>query len=152
MDRLRVADILQDEPNLRKKSTEIDVHVGEQVRMLRALSRMSQERLGQHLGVSFQQVQKFEKGVNRLSSGYLWKIAQVFGVGVDRLFQDAPIGERSVVLNDSFMSEFMQMPEGIAIARALVAIEEKKVRRRLVLLAQALAREADDEAGEQEAA
>lgn len=147
MDRLRAADITDDAPEkIGRKAQAIDMHVGEQVRMLRALSRMSQERLGQHLGVSFQQIQKFERGLNRLSSGYLWRISQVFGVGVDRLFENAPIGERSVVLNDTFMTEFMQLPEGIAIAKALVSIKDKRVRKRLLLLARALAQQEDEEA------
>ena len=72
----------------------IDVHVGNRVRMQRMLVGMSQEKLGEHLGLTFQQVQKYEKGSNRVSASKLYQMAQVLGVPVQFFYEDLP-GSRS---------------------------------------------------------
>lgn len=75
----------------------IDVHVGKRLRLRRELLGMSQEMLGGLLGVTFQQVQKYERGTNRMGSSRLWDIAQVLDVGIDFFFDDMPseIAEQS---------------------------------------------------------
>jgi transcriptional regulator with XRE-family HTH domain len=73
-----------------KSPNSIDRHVGSRVRMRRMLIGMSQEKLGQTLGVTFQQVQKYEKGTNRIGASRLQHIASVLGVSVDFLFEGAP--------------------------------------------------------------
>ena len=66
----------------------IDLYVGSRVRMRRSLLGMSQERLASELGVTFQQVQKYERGTNRIGASRLWDLAQVLGVSVDFFYQD----------------------------------------------------------------
>jgi len=66
----------------------IDLHVGSRVRMRRSLLGMSQERLASELGITFQQVQKYERGSNRIGASRLWDLAQVLGVNVDFFYQD----------------------------------------------------------------
>ena len=66
----------------------IDLYVGSRVRMRRSLLGMSQERLAEELGITFQQVQKYERGLNRIGASRLWDLAQVLGVNVDFFYQD----------------------------------------------------------------
>jgi transcriptional regulator with XRE-family HTH domain len=70
-----------------KRLTPTDVHVGQSIRAHRLIARMSQAELADKIGVSFQQVQKYEKGVNRVGAGRLMQIAGVFGVPVNALFE-----------------------------------------------------------------
>jgi transcriptional regulator with XRE-family HTH domain len=77
-----------DEPQPRRREvTDVDLHVGRRVRLIRLSKKMSQESLGDHLGVTFQQVQKYEKGVNRISVGRLYRLATIFGVPIGAFFQ-----------------------------------------------------------------
>ena len=66
----------------------IDVEIGERLKQARVTARLSQTELGTHLGISFQQVQKYEKGINRISSGRLYKVARVLGVKITYFFDD----------------------------------------------------------------
>src|ERR1700744_5629051 len=68
----------------------IDVHVGSRVRLRRTLLGMSQERLGEALGLTFQQVQKYERGANRIGASRLFDLARVFAVPVSFFFEDMP--------------------------------------------------------------
>lgn len=70
-----------------KVASSVDASVGSRIKALRRAARMSQERLAERLGVTFQQVQKYERGVNRVSASRLWDIAQALGVTSDRLFE-----------------------------------------------------------------
>ncbi|MDH3740939.1 MAG: helix-turn-helix domain-containing protein, partial [Hyphomicrobiales bacterium] len=72
----------------RRNPNPIDVHVGNRVRMRRMLIGMSQEKLGERLGLTFQQVQKYEKGSNRISASRLYQMAQILGVPVQFFFED----------------------------------------------------------------
>jgi transcriptional regulator with XRE-family HTH domain len=74
----------------RKRPELVDIHVGSRVRSRRAQAGMSQEKLGDHLGITFQQIQKYEKGVNRVSASRLQQIARVLTVPVSYFFEDAP--------------------------------------------------------------
>ena len=73
-----------------KKPDPIDIHVGSQVRFRRKMFGMSQDVLGDHLGITFQQVQKYEKGSNRVSASRLQHIARIFSVPVSTFFEGAP--------------------------------------------------------------
>jgi transcriptional regulator with XRE-family HTH domain len=66
----------------------IDVEIGARMKQARVTARLSQTELGAHLGISFQQVQKYEKGINRIGSGRLYKIAYVLGVKITYFFDD----------------------------------------------------------------
>ena len=73
-----------------RKPNPIDIHVGSRVRFRRMLLGMSQEKLGELLGLTFQQVQKYEKGINRIGASRLFEIANVLGVNVQFFYDDAP--------------------------------------------------------------
>jgi transcriptional regulator with XRE-family HTH domain len=73
-----------------KRQTNIDAHVAERIRVARIAVGMSQEVLGGKLGVSFQQVQKYERGTNRVSAGRLYQIAQILNLPITHFFEGAP--------------------------------------------------------------
>ncbi len=107
--------------------------------MRRITVGMSQEKLGEALGVTFQQVQKYEKGTNRISASRMQNIAQVLGVPVSFFFDGAPRDESiamAVGFTDnsqaSYGVDIFSTPEGVALARAFASIEDPKVRRRVV--------------------
>lgn len=118
----------------------IDTHVGARIRLRRSLMTMSQSELGEKLGVTFQQVQKYERGTNRVGASRLWLLAKVMEVPVsyfyDGLEQD---GSTSVPAADNdTLYDFIASPDGIDLARAFSAIEDAKVRRRMIDLCRAL--------------
>ena len=78
-----------------RRANPMDVHVGTRVRLRRMLLGMSQEKLGENLGLTFQQVQKYEKGVNRIGASRLYDLAKVLGVTVQFFYDEAPVGTRS---------------------------------------------------------
>jgi len=76
----------------------IDVHVGSRVRLRRTLLGMSQEKLGEALGLTFQQVQKYERGVNRIGASRLYHLSQILDVPVSFFFDDMPTFEKGSAL------------------------------------------------------
>ncbi|HEV2508642.1 helix-turn-helix transcriptional regulator [Bosea sp. (in: a-proteobacteria)] len=130
----------------RKEPNPIDRHVGSRVRTQRMLAGVSQERLGDALGVTFQQVQKYEKGTNRISASRLQQIANLLEVEVSVFFQGAPSTASLVGAAQTSASEvldFTLTSEGVQLNRAFVKIKSNHVRRKLVDLAEALAAEDD---------
>ena len=120
----------------------VDVHVGARLRLRRVGLGMSQDALARALGVSFQQVQKYEHGTNRLSASRLFLAARALRTRVawffEELPQDGPAGDAPA--NDGpFPSAQAFTPQGIEFAALLLDIPETKVRRRLVALARTLA-------------
>src|ERR1700733_557037 len=85
-----------------RRANPIDVHVGSRVRFRRMLLGMSQEKLGEKLGLTFQQVQKYEKGINRIGASRLFDLAQVLGVPVQFFYEEVPAGEPQPVMPDGF--------------------------------------------------
>ena len=137
-----------------RRANPIDVHVGSRVRLRRMLLGISQEKLGERLGLTFQQVQKYEKGVNRIGASRLFDLARVLGVSIEYFYEDAPnlsggaveaaapgMAERP---SDGFMFEFLNTREGLELNRAFAKITDPKARRAVVDLVRALAN--DDEA------
>ena len=129
---------------LKKDPNPIDRHVGSRVRMRRMLAGVSQEKLGDGLGLTFQQVQKYEKGSNRISASRLQQIARLLDVPVSFFFEGAPVGtianvEQSGIANSDDVTDFLATAEGVQLARAFTAITNGRVRRRLIDLAEALA-------------
>lgn len=106
----------------------IDCHVGSRIRMRRIELDISQEKLAKGLGVTFQQVQKYEKGANRVGASRLSVIASLLEVDVGFFFQDAPTAGTKASA-DSTMDVFMASHDGLMIARAFVAIGDPKIRR-----------------------
>jgi transcriptional regulator with XRE-family HTH domain len=80
------------QPTAPRSPSLIDKHLADQIRSRRRAMEMSQDKLGQELGVTFQQIQKYESGQNRISAGRLYEICQVFGVPIASMFEDIPRG------------------------------------------------------------
>ncbi|MCD1634621.1 helix-turn-helix domain-containing protein [Martelella sp. FLE1502] len=133
----------------KKKPNPIDVHVGSRIRLRRTMLGMSQEKLGESLGITFQQIQKYEKGTNRVGASRLQNISTILNVPVSFFFEDAP-GEQGVgaagmaeASSSSYVVDFLSSSEGLQLNRAFVKINDAKVRRRLVDLVKSLAAEAE---------
>jgi transcriptional regulator with XRE-family HTH domain len=123
----------------RRDPNYIDVHVGTRMRMRRQLINMSQERLGELLGITFQQVQKYEKGSNRISASRLFYSAKTLGVPVQFFFDGLPgvdadglLGETSK--GDDFVASMMT-PEGIHLAKAFSEADTSQKRKLIASLA-----------------
>ena len=134
----------------KKKPNPIDIHVGSRVRLRRTMVSMSQEKLGDALGITFQQIQKYEKGANRIGASRLQQISRVLSTPVAFFFEDAPgssddEGGFAESNSTNYVVDFLSSSEGLQLNRAFVKIENPKVRRKLVDLAKALASEADDD-------
>ena len=124
----------------RQRKTDTDAYVGGRIRMRRKILGLSQERLANALGITFQQVQKYEDGSNRVAASRLQAMSIALEVPVTYFFPDdarAPGGTREEV----DMMDFMSTSEGLALSRAFARIRSARVRRKVVQLARALAEE-----------
>lgn len=139
-----------------KTPNAIDTFVGSRVRMRRQLLGLSQERLADQIGVTFQQVQKYEKGMNRIGASRLQRIAEVLSTSPSFFFQQdesEPLGlgglETSVAADP--VAEFLHSKEGLALNRAFLKITDTQLREKIVALVKAMAQaqEGRDVAGEQ---
>src|SRR5450759_1048052 len=114
----------------------IDTHVGSRIRMRRLILSMSQEKLGDAIGLTFQQVQKYEKGTNRMGSSRLQQIANVMQVPVTFFFEGAP--GQSMAKGDApspaYVSDFLATTDGLALTKAFMQIKNAKLRRSIVNL------------------
>jgi len=134
----------------------IDVHVGKRLRLRRTLLGMSQERLGELLGLTFQQVQKYERGVNRIGSSRLFELGQILDVPISFFFDDLPeavtgaggaasgyatpgLAEERVAFDHEDNSLPLDKRETLELVRAYYRIGDPAVRKRLFELAKALA-------------
>jgi transcriptional regulator with XRE-family HTH domain len=130
---------------------QIDVYVGNRVRMRRVMIGLSQERLGEKLGLTFQQIQKYEKGANRISASRLFRIAEVLGVAVAFFFDGVPGGrpggEAAGFQEEGpapYMLDFIGTAEGLQLNRAFARIADPAVRRRILELVKSLSGPDDD--------
>lgn len=138
-----------------RRPNPIDVHVGSRVRLQRMLRGISQERLGEQLGLTFQQIQKYEKGVNRIGASRLFDLANVLGVPVQFFYDEAPLNEsRTAQLHgmaerpgDAYVFEFLNTREGLELNRAFARITDPKMRRAVLDLVRAMGPDSDDEPG-----
>ncbi len=134
----------------KKQASEIDAHVGQRVRLRRMLIEMSQEKLGDLLGLTFQQVQKYEKGVNRIGAGRLFEIAKILGVKVDYLYEG--IEEKLSGPAHGFaeeaaappVMEFISSGEGMQLSLAFMRIKDAKLRKKVLDLVKGIAEEPGD--------
>ncbi|RMH46034.1 MAG: XRE family transcriptional regulator [Alphaproteobacteria bacterium] len=128
----------------------VDVHVGRRLKMRRMMIGMSQEKLGNELGLTFQQIQKYEKGVNRIGASRLYDIARALGVSVQYFFEDLPETgpSRSFDLSgrDAVM-ECLNSAEGLALITHFAQIRDAATRRRIVELVRTLGAEPAAEGG-----
>jgi transcriptional regulator with XRE-family HTH domain len=118
-------------------SNPIDKHVGNRVRMRRLMLKMSQSKLGDAVGITFQQIQKYEKGKNRIGASRLQHIAQILQVPATFFFEGAPDlpaarTPKNATASPDTVMDFMATSEGLALAKAFMRITNMKVRRRIV--------------------
>jgi transcriptional regulator with XRE-family HTH domain len=132
----------------KKSPNPIDKHVGSRVRMRRMMLSMSQEKLGKALGLTFQQVQKYEKGTNRISASRLQHLSHILQVSVPFFFEGAPhvpgqpkgIG---VAPSPKYVTDFLATRDGLALTKSFTRIKEPKLRRRIVNLVEEIAGDDD---------
>ena len=132
----------------KKAPNPIDRHVGSRVRMRRMMLAMSQEKLGDALGLTFQQVQKYEKGTNRIGASRLQQISQTLQVPVAFFFEGAPQLAGTPELtgleeapSPAYVSDFLATSDGLSLTKAFMRIADAKLRRRIVDLVQQIAGE-----------
>ncbi len=132
----------------KKVPNPIDRHVGSRVRMRRMMLGMSQEKLGDALGLTFQQVQKYEKGANRIGASRLQQISQILQVPVSFFFEGVPsprtdqrLEGPSEAPSPAYVSDFLATSDGLALTKAFVRITDAKLRRRIVDLVEQIAGE-----------
>ena len=133
----------------KKQASPIDVQVGTRVRLRRMLIGMSQERLGELLGLTFQQVQKYEKGVNRIGAGRLFQVAHILGVPIDYFYEgvngssEGAPGFAEPGAGSPPVMEFLSSGEGLQLTLAFMKIKDPKVRKRVLDLVKSLSAEED---------
>ena len=130
----------------KKQANPIDVQVGNRVRIRRMLIGMSQEKLGDLLGLTFQQVQKYEKGVNRIGAGRLYEVARILNVPVDFFYEGVAAqlaGQPGMAESEGSppVMEFVSSGEGLQLSLAFMKIKDAKVRKRVLDLVKSLAEE-----------
>ena len=130
----------------KKAPNPTDKHVGARVRMRRMMLSMSQEKLGDALGLTFQQVQKYEKGANRIGASRLQQISQILQVPVSFFFDGAPnapghhpLPRMSEAPSPAYVSDFLATSDGLALTKAFMRIKNSKLRRRIVDLVEQIA-------------
>jgi transcriptional regulator with XRE-family HTH domain len=129
------------ELKLKKAPDPIDRYVGHRVRVRRLLIGVSQEKLGDALGVTFQQIQKYEKGTNRISASRLQQIADMLGVPVGFFYEGAPRQEVAIEEerpNSGISSDLFWTSQDLQLVRAFQRVSSPQVRRRLIGLVESL--------------
>jgi transcriptional regulator with XRE-family HTH domain len=135
---------------VKKAPDPIDRHVGSRVRMQRVLMKMSQEKLGEALGLTFQQVQKYEKGTNRIGASRLQQISKTLNVPPSFFFEGAPSvgpagdGGFAEESSSQYVVEFLSTAEGLHLNRAFARIKDPKVRKRVIDLITTLADQSEE--------
>ncbi|HEY0053258.1 MAG TPA: helix-turn-helix transcriptional regulator [Caulobacteraceae bacterium] len=126
----------------------VDRHVGQRVRVLRKIQGISQERLADALGLTFQQVQKYEKGSNRISASKLWDISRFLNKPIAYFFEEIEVGETATGMAEpeqaNFRYDFLATTEGIELAQAFPKLKPKQ-RRKLLELVRAMAGDEDED-------
>lgn len=138
----------------RKKERALDAYIGARVRLRRLMLNMSQENLSGKLGVTFQQVQKYEKGLNRISASRIYELAQALSVPVSYFYDglDQPEGQYNGMDHEDGMRddppvaplmEFMSSGAGVELNQAFLRIGDDNIRRRLLAMVSDIARVTD---------
>jgi transcriptional regulator with XRE-family HTH domain len=122
-----------------KSPNAIDAHLGERVRMQRMMIHMSQQTLAAGLGLTFQQIQKYEKGTNRIGASRLYQISEILGVPVSLLFKDLPgQNNRAGTQTPQYFVELMLTAQGQRLVAAFAKLTGKNVRGKVVGLVESL--------------
>ena len=131
----------------KKQANPIDGQVGNRVRLRRMLIGMSQERLGELLGLTFQQVQKYEKGVNRIGAGRLFEVSRILGVPIDYFYEGVQVtggGGFAEPEASPPVMEFVSSGEGLQLSLAFMKIKDPKLRKRVLDLVKQMAEGSSD--------
>src|ERR1700678_4522278 len=136
----------------KKAPNTTDKHVGSRVRMRRMMLGMSQEKLGDSLGVTFQQVQKYEKGTNRISASRLQQISDTFQVPVECFFEGGPqvLGQghaQSGGPSPQYVADYLATSDGLNLTKAFMQIPSASLRRSIVNLVEAIAGPGENDGG-----
>jgi len=137
-----------------RSASPIDIHVGTRIRVRRQLMNMTQEKLGESLGVTFQQVQKYERGANRVGASRLWKLSEVLDVPVSFFYDglsteyggqsDSPALLPEGPDQAPIVYDFINSTDGVSLAKAVLKINNKAVRRQILELARSLGDNQDE--------
>src|SRR4051812_7300942 len=128
----------------------VDRHVGSRVRMRRIMLGMSQEKLGEGLGLTFQQIQKYEKGTNRIGASRIQQISEILQVPVSFLFEGSPgslvtVEGFGAAPSPAYVADFLATAEGLALIRAFTRVPDIKLRRAIVYMVELIgSRERED--------
>ena len=144
----RSAVALRDTIAVKKVPNLTDQHVGRRVRMRRLMLAMSQEKLAAALSLTFQQVQKYERGANRISASRLQQLSHILQVPVTFFFEgapnaSAPHGSNGSALSMAQIDDFVSNPDGLRLIGAFMRIDNAALRRRIVMLVQEIAGDDD---------
>jgi transcriptional regulator with XRE-family HTH domain len=121
-----------------RTTTAVDTHVGQKIRARRTFLRMSQMDVAGMIGITFQQIQKYERGANRVGASRLQEISDVLGVSPFYFFEGAPtVGKKAPAPDEGELSEhtivsFLGTREGAALVRGFLAIKQKPIRRAII--------------------
>lgn len=128
-----------------KRPHPIDIHVGGRVRLRRTMVGMSQDKLAESLGLTFQQIQKYEKGVNRIGASRVFEISRILGVPIQFFYDDynADTGQsygfaESGPDDGAAMMELLNTPEGVQLCKHFASITDPKIRKRVLELVKSL--------------
>jgi transcriptional regulator with XRE-family HTH domain len=129
-----------------KPPNPVDRHVGSRVRMRRIMLGMSQEKLGEGLGLTFQQIQKYEKGTNRIGASRIQHIAEILQVPVSFLFEGSPGSSTHFdeAPSPTYVADFLATAEGLALIRAFMRVPDIKLRRAIVDMVELIAVDRDE--------
>jgi transcriptional regulator with XRE-family HTH domain len=135
-----------------RKPNPVDVHVGSRVRYRRMIIGMSQEKLGERMNLTFQQIQKYEKGTNRIGASRLFQLSKILEVPVGYFFEDAfdnaapaqAMHRLHEPEQEGYLLDFLNSREGLDLNKAFAKIQDPKVRRRVIDLVRALSDEKPD--------
>ena len=126
-----------------EKPNPVDVHVGSRVRLRRTLLGMSQEKLGDAIGLTFQQVQKYERGANRIGASRLFELSRVLDVPVAFFFEELAGARQAAGLSEAAVEPYQPNPmmkrETLELVRAYLRISDPQIKRRIFELTKALA-------------
>ncbi len=130
-----------------RRPNPVDAHVGGRVRLRRMLLGISQEKLGEQLGLTFQQIQKYEKGVNRIGASRLFDLSKVLNVPVQFFYDEAPGIDGAGAMStgfaeapaDAYIAGFLNTREGVELNKAYARISDLRTRRAILDLVRSLA-------------
>ena len=128
----------------KKQANPIDAQVGNRVRLRRMLIGMSQERLGELLGLTFQQVQKYERAANRVSASKLWEVARALNTPITYFYEGLSADGEGWRKAGHNLEDFLLSPEGMELARYFPQIQQPGIRRQILELVRTMAAETEE--------